>query len=65
MPAIPYHKAVMEMLRHGDIYVKVFREQLNAIGKILNGAELLYFETGQNGLDDRNFAHHLLQSHRS
>lgn len=45
MPAIPYHKAVTEMLRHGDIYVKVFREQLNATGKILNGPELLYFET--------------------
>lgn len=29
----------MEMLRHGDIYVKVLREQLKAICEILSGTE--------------------------
>lgn len=29
----------MEMLRHGDIHVKVFREQLDAICNILSDTE--------------------------
>lgn len=33
-----YHKVTMKILRHGDLYVRVFREQLNALWTILSAS---------------------------